>query len=119
MHHPRYLAYCLDTDEADYNCEAKRAVSPYDLVGTVEHRWALLSGEYAEEGEGEVPEINDPAELLGETCGTRLARLVPHDSMPRLTMPRHNTPCRATPHRATPHHTTPQHNTPRRAAPRR
>ena len=63
---PEYLVYFLDTDEGDFNCEVKRSVSPYDLVGTVEHKWVLLTSESAEEGEGELPEINDPSELIGK-----------------------------------------------------
>lgn len=65
---PEYLTYCLDTDESDYVCHMKRSVSPYDHVGHIKCQWTILAGENDEpEDPGDVPEIDEPGELLGKS----------------------------------------------------
>lgn len=63
---PEYLAYNLPTEEEDMNAPIKRAVAPYDEVGMISHKWEILSGEYAEPGEGEILDVIEENDLIGK-----------------------------------------------------
>lgn len=64
---PEHLIYMFDTDENDVSTNMKRAVAPYDEVGSIRAKWTCLAGEDMEPGEGELLEINDPSELIGKS----------------------------------------------------
>ena len=63
---PEYLIYGLSTDMDEVHQDVKNISAPYNNVGKLETIWVPLEGPDAEESEDFIPEIDDPADLIGK-----------------------------------------------------
>jgi hypothetical protein len=60
-----YLIYMFPSEDGDIEMSISNVVSPHQDVGKLEIVWTPLADE-DDEGEGEVPEIGEPSELIGK-----------------------------------------------------
>ena len=60
-----YLIYMFASEDGDMEMTISNVVSPHQDVGKLEVIWTPLADE-DDEGEGEIPEITDPSELIGK-----------------------------------------------------